>query len=85
MRNGVGKTTTIRILATLLCPDGGSARVFGRDVVREAAAARRLVSLTGQFASADAARPVGFQNGYGWLTCRFACGRGRGTGSIAGL
>ena len=49
--NGAGKTTTIRILATLLRPDGGSARVLGHDVVREAAAVRKLVSLTGQFAS----------------------------------
>jgi ABC-2 type transport system ATP-binding protein len=51
--NGAGKTTTIRILATLLRPDGGRARVLGHDVVREAAAVRRLVSLTGQFASVD--------------------------------
>src|SRR5215469_10075007 len=51
---GEGRTTTIRILATLLRPDGGSARVLGRDVVREAAAVRRLISLTGQFASVDA-------------------------------
>lgn len=51
--NGAGKTTTIRMLATLLRPDGGSARVLGHDVVREADAVRRLVSLTGQFASVD--------------------------------
>ncbi len=51
--NGAGKTTVIRMLATLLRPDSGWARVFGRDVVREADAVRTLVSLTGQFASVD--------------------------------
>jgi ABC-2 type transport system ATP-binding protein len=51
--NGAGKTTTIRMLATLLRPDAGSARVLGHDVVREAAAVRSKVSLTGQFASMD--------------------------------
>ena len=40
--NGAGKTTTIRILATLLEPDGGTASVLGHDVVREAAAGRRI-------------------------------------------
>jgi ABC-2 type transport system ATP-binding protein len=51
--NGAGKTTTIRILATLLRPDAGHARVLGHDVVREPAAVRGRVSLTGQAASVD--------------------------------
>ncbi|WP_063038154.1 ATP-binding cassette domain-containing protein [Nocardia grenadensis] len=51
--NGAGKTTTIRMLATLLRPDGGSARVFGRDVVAEPGAVRSLIGVTGQYASVD--------------------------------
>lgn len=51
--NGAGKTTTVRILATLLRFNSGSAQVFGHDLVREADAVRRRVSLTGQFASVD--------------------------------
>ncbi|GAA2052561.1 daunorubicin resistance protein DrrA family ABC transporter ATP-binding protein [Streptomyces cheonanensis] len=51
--NGAGKTTTVRMLATLLRPDAGRALVLGHDVVREAAAVRDLVSLTGQYASVD--------------------------------
>ncbi|MEU4661394.1 ATP-binding cassette domain-containing protein [Micromonospora chalcea] len=51
--NGAGKTTAVRVLATLLRPDGGTARVFGHDVVRDADAVRSRVSLTGQYASLD--------------------------------
>jgi ABC-2 type transport system ATP-binding protein len=51
--NGAGKTTTIRMLATLTRPDAGSARVLGHDIVKEADAVRRVVSLTGQLASVD--------------------------------
>ncbi|WP_067703102.1 ATP-binding cassette domain-containing protein [Nocardia jejuensis] len=51
--NGAGKTTTIRMLATLLRPDGGSARIFGRDVLTEPTAVRSLIGVTGQYASVD--------------------------------
>ena len=51
--NGAGKTTAVRVLATLLRPDGGRARVDGHDVVTEAAAVRRTIGLTGQYAALD--------------------------------
>ncbi len=51
--NGAGKTTTIRILATLSLPDRGEARVLGHNVVSEAPAVRRKISLISQFASVD--------------------------------
>jgi len=43
----------VRMLATLLAPDGGTATVGGYDVVRQAHAVRRLIGLTGQYASVD--------------------------------
>jgi daunorubicin resistance ABC transporter ATP-binding subunit len=51
--NGAGKTTAVRILATLLKPDAGTARVAGLDVARQAAAVRRVVGLSGQYAAVD--------------------------------
>ena len=51
--NGAGKTTAVRILATQLRADAGTAIVGGLDVVRDAAAVRRLIGLTGQYASVD--------------------------------
>jgi len=51
--NGAGKTTTINMLATLMRPDGGSAKVFGHDVVDEAQIVRQLIGVTGQYASVD--------------------------------
>jgi ABC transporter DrrB family efflux protein len=51
--NGAGKTTLVRVLATLVAPDGGRARVFGRDVVDDPAGVRELLGLTGQFAAVD--------------------------------
>jgi oleandomycin transport system ATP-binding protein len=51
--NGAGKTTAVRILTTLLPPDGGSATVGGYDVVRDAHRVRQLIGLTGQYAAVD--------------------------------
>jgi ABC-2 type transport system ATP-binding protein len=51
--NGAGKTTAVRLLTTLLRPDAGSARVAGHDLLREAAAVRRAIGVTGQYASVD--------------------------------
>jgi ABC-2 type transport system ATP-binding protein len=43
-QNGSGKSTLVRLLSTLLLPDGGSAEIFGHDVVRDARPVRRLVN-----------------------------------------
>jgi ABC-2 type transport system ATP-binding protein len=51
--NGAGKTTAVRILTTLLPPDGGSARVAGLDVEREAPKLRSRIGLAGQYAAVD--------------------------------
>jgi ABC-2 type transport system ATP-binding protein len=51
--NGAGKTTAVRILTTLLRADGGSARVAGLDVARDAAALRAKIGLAGQYAAVD--------------------------------
>jgi oleandomycin transport system ATP-binding protein len=51
--NGSGKTTTVRVLATLLRPDAGRARVLGHDVVADPAAVRARIGLTGQYVAVD--------------------------------
>ena len=51
--NGSGKTTTVRILATLLKATSGSAQVNGFDVQRQADDVRRSIGLTGQYAAVD--------------------------------
>src|SRR5207237_10157426 len=52
--NGAGKTTAVRILTTILRPDGGEARVLGFDVAQEPESVRRVIGLAGQFAAVDA-------------------------------
>jgi len=51
--NGAGKTTMVRILATLARPDGGQLLVAGFDPVKQRAQVRRSISLTGQYAALD--------------------------------
>jgi ABC-2 type transport system ATP-binding protein len=51
--NGAGKTTAVRILSTLLLPDGGRAEVDGLDVVRDAEELRFHIGLAGQSAAVD--------------------------------
>jgi ABC-2 type transport system ATP-binding protein len=51
--NGAGKTTAVRILTTLLHPDGGRAKVAGLDVVKDAERLRHVIGLAGQYAAID--------------------------------
>src|SRR5438094_7316524 len=51
--NGAGKTTAIRILTTILHPDGGRAEVLGHDVVRDPRGVRCRIGLAGQYAAVD--------------------------------
>jgi ABC-2 type transport system ATP-binding protein len=51
--NGAGKTTAVRMLTTLLRPDGGSARVLGVDVTKDPQRVRSSIGLAGQYAAVD--------------------------------
>ncbi len=51
--NGAGKTTIVRILATLIAADAGTATVAGFDVRTHAEEVRRSIALTGQFTAVD--------------------------------
>ncbi len=51
--NGSGKTTTVRILSTLLKATEGVAFVNGFDVVKQADQVRHSIGLTGQYAAVD--------------------------------
>ncbi len=59
--NGSGKTTAVRILATLLKPTCGRASVCGHDVARYPDKVRTLIGLTGQYAAVDTILS-GFEN-----------------------
>src|SRR5690349_218148 len=59
--NGAGKTTAVRILTTLLKPDGGHAFIDGIDVVRDPRQTRARIGLTGQYAAVDE-RLTGYEN-----------------------
>jgi len=51
--NGAGKTTTVHLLATLLAPSRGGARVAGYDVARDGLAVRRRIGLVFQETTLD--------------------------------
>jgi len=51
--NGAGKTTAVRVLTTIIAPDGGHAEVTGHDVVHDADAVRLSIGLAGQSAAVD--------------------------------
>ncbi|MFC1403569.1 MULTISPECIES: ATP-binding cassette domain-containing protein [Streptacidiphilus] len=51
--NGAGKTTLVRCLSTLITPDAGRAVVAGYDVAKQPRQLRRVIGLTGQYASVD--------------------------------
>lgn len=51
--NGAGKTTVVRLLTTLLRPDGGSARIDGIDVAVHPGRVRARIGLTGQYAAVE--------------------------------
>ena len=59
--NGAGKTTIVRILTTLLPPDGGEARIAGHDVLRDGKRVRERIGLAGQYAAVDE-NLTGFEN-----------------------
>lgn len=62
--NGAGKTTTLRIVSTLLLPTSGVAKVFGLDVIREAAKVREIITYLPEEAGA-------YRNLSGWEYLEF--------------
>jgi len=59
--NGAGKTTVVKMLTTLLPPTSGRALIAGLDIVRQAAAVRRVIGYVPQMLSADGSL-TGYEN-----------------------
>ena len=51
--NGAGKSTFLRMLTTLTPMTSGKAEIFGKDVRKDSEEVRKLIGLTGQFATID--------------------------------
>ncbi|WP_329492760.1 ATP-binding cassette domain-containing protein [Kitasatospora herbaricolor] len=51
--NGAGKTTAVKILSTLITPDGGQAQVAGHHLATHPQAVRAAIGVTGQFSAVD--------------------------------
>ena len=73
-QNGSGKSTLVRLLSTLLLPDGGSARILGHDVLTDGRAIRRLVNRVSVEASffkkMSAAENLGYAARYYGMTSK---------------
>jgi len=50
--NGVGKSTTLKVISTILAPTSGTVSVFGLDTVRDAGGVREIISYLPEEAGA---------------------------------
>ena len=62
--NGAGKTTALRVVSTLLLPTSGTVKVFGLDVIHEAAEVRKIIAYLPEEAGA-------YRNLSGWEYLEF--------------